>query len=154
MLDLVLGPAGKYACCFKDVRVCRSAEGAASDHHLVTTLMSLHCSGKKQKTAQARTRAQWTSGPVAESIRRNPTAYQRELSTALGIGDEKSYGEIVRAIGKAAKTIRSTMSKTQTKPWYEDSKETMEPLIAIRKRAWKMYLRNQNEELSCLLQTT
>ena len=82
MLDLVLGPAGKYACCcLKDVRVCRSAEGAGSvNRHLVTTLMSLHCSGKKQKTAQAPTRAQWTSGPVAESIRRNPTAYQRELS--------------------------------------------------------------------------
>ena len=126
MLDLVLGPANKYACCFKDVRVCRSAEGAASDHHLVTTLLSLHCSGGKQKTAQARrTRAQWTSGPVAESIRRNPTAYQRELSTALGIGDEKSYGEIVRAIGKAAKTIdqqcrrlkRNRGTKTQRKPW-------------------------------------
>ena len=79
-----------FACCFKDVRVCRSAEGAASNHHLVTTLMSLHCSGEKQKTAQARTRAQWTSGAVAESIRRNPTAYQLELSTALGVGDEKS----------------------------------------------------------------
>ena len=32
MLDLVLGREGKNACCcFKDVRVCRSAEGAASD---------------------------------------------------------------------------------------------------------------------------
>ena len=58
MLDLVLGPAGKYACCLKDVRVCSSAEGAASDHHLVNTLMNLQCSGKKQKTTQARTRAQ------------------------------------------------------------------------------------------------
>ena len=132
MLAIVLGPAIKDAC-------CRSAEGAGSDHHLITTLMILHCSGGKQKNAQVRARTQWTSGAVAESIRRNPTAYQRELSTALGIGDEKSYGEIVRAIGKAAKTIRSTMSKTQTKPWYEDSKETLEPLIAARKRAWKMY---------------
>ena len=36
MLDLVLGPVGVKTCRFKDVRVCRSAEGADSDHYLVT----------------------------------------------------------------------------------------------------------------------
>ena len=139
MLDLVLGPAGNYACCFKDVRVCRSAEGATSDHHLVTTLISLQYSGKKQKAAQARTRAQWTSGTVAESIRCNPTAYQSELSTALGVGDEKSYGEIVKAIGKAAKTIPSTVSKTQTKP-----------CTGTQRRPWKKILVS-NPKTSCRL---
>ena len=41
MLDLFLRPMNKYDCCFKDVRVCRSAEGPASDHHLVVTPISL-----------------------------------------------------------------------------------------------------------------
>ena len=52
MLDLVLEPADKYACCFKDVRVCGSAEGAASDHHLVTTLISLHFVVKNRRLSK------------------------------------------------------------------------------------------------------
>ena len=79
--------------------------------------MSLTFSGGRQKTVQARAKAQLTSEAVAESIRRNLTAHKRELFTALGVGDEKSYEEIIKAIGKAAKAIRSTMSKTQRKPW-------------------------------------
>ena len=112
MLDFVLVPAGKYACCFNGVRACRSTKGAASGHHPVATIVKFPCSGGRQKTALARTRAQWTSEAVAESIRRKPTAYQCELSHALGVKDAKSYKEIVKAIGKVAKAIRPTMSKT------------------------------------------
>ena len=82
---------------------------------------------------------------MAESIRRNPTAYQCELSTELGVEDEKSFDAIVNAIGKSAKPIGSAMSKTQITPWYEESNETLEPLITARKTAWIMYLRNQKE---------
>ena len=73
---------------------------------------------------------------MAESISHKPTAYQREFSTAFGVGDEKSYEEIVKAIGKAAKVIQSTISKTQTKPWGEESKETLESLITVCMSAW------------------
>ena len=59
--------------------------------------------------------------------------------TTLSVGDEKSYGEVVKA-------TRSKIPKTQTKPWYEKSKETLEPFIKGRKRAWKMYTLNQNGE--------
>ena len=125
MLDLILEPAGKYACCLKDVRIYRPAEGAASDHHQVTALVNLPGNGGRQTTVQVRTRTQWISGAVAESIRSNPTAYQCELSTELGVEDEKSFEAIVNAIGKSAKPIGSAMSKTQrnhgtrnqTKPW-------------------------------------
>ena len=88
-----------------------------------------------------------TSGEVVESIPLDPTARQSELSTALGVGDEKSYGEIVKAIGRAAEAIRSTIPKTQKKPRFKDSKETFELFIAAHKRTWKIYLRNQNSEL-------
>ena len=42
---------------------------------------------------------------MAESIHRDPTAYLLELSTALGVQDETTYKDIVKAIGKAAKAI-------------------------------------------------
>ena len=82
-----------------------------------------------------------------QPIDSKPIPYQSELSTALGVGDEKSYGEIVKAIGRAAEAIRSTIPKTQKKPRFEDSKETFELFIAAHKRTWKIYLRNQNSEL-------
>ena len=145
MLDLILEPAGKYACYLKDVRIYRPAKGAASDHHQVTALVKLPANGGRQKTVQVRTRIQWISGAVAESIRCNPTAYQCEFSTELGVEDEKSFESIVNAIGESAKPIGSAMSKTQMEPWYEESNETLEPLITARKMAWKMYLRNQKE---------
>ena len=71
------------------------------------------------------------------SIRLNPAVSKCELLTALDAGDDRSYKEITKALGKAAKAIRSEMSKTQTKLWYEDSKETLVPLIAARKRERK-----------------
>ena len=146
MLDLVLGPAGKACCCFRDVRVCRSAEGAASDHHLVTTLLTLPSKDGRTRSTRTRTRRLWTLGTVADLIRLNPAAYQRELQNNLGEEKNKSYEEIVRAIGEAADKIRSKVSTKPTKQWYEASRETLEPLITARKEAWKLYLRNQTVE--------
>ena len=77
---------------------------------------------------------------------KNPAAYHTELQNNLDEVKNKSYEEIVRAIGGAADKIRSKVPTKQTKQWYEASRGTLEPLITARKEAWKLYLRNQTIE--------
>ena len=83
MHDLVLGPAGVKISRFKDVRVCRLAEWADSDHYLVTALVWLPRGGRVKFVRAAQKMPLWTSEMVAEFTCRHSAAYQDELSSVL-----------------------------------------------------------------------
>ena len=112
----------------------------------MTAFVWLPCGGRAKFVRAARGRPLWTSETVADFICRHSAVYQDELSSVLQ--DVKCYEDIVGAIARAAEAVRSKMPRKRTRPWYEESRETLAPLIAARKRAWQKYLRNQSEESS------